>query len=37
LRSVTVSGVTKDWRRFLKRFHKLQALGPEGLAEALGL
>jgi len=29
--------VTKDWRRFLKRFEKLEALGPRGLRELLFL
>jgi homoserine kinase type II len=28
--------VVKDWRRFLMRFEKLQALGQEGLARVLG-
>jgi homoserine kinase type II len=29
--------VVKDWRRFMMRFDRLQALGREGLAAALGL
>jgi homoserine kinase type II len=28
--------VVKDWKRFMKRFEKLEALGPAGLAAALG-
>jgi homoserine kinase type II len=28
--------VIKDWRRFLKRFEKLEALGGEGLRRLLG-
>jgi homoserine kinase type II len=29
--------VIKDWRRFMKRFEKLEALGPAGLQQLLGL
>jgi len=28
--------VVKDWRRFLRRFEALQALGANGVREALG-
>jgi homoserine kinase type II len=29
--------VVKDWRRFLKRFETLEALGPDGLHNVLGI
>jgi homoserine kinase type II len=29
--------VVKDWRRFRMRFEKLQQIGPDGLARALGM
>jgi homoserine kinase type II len=29
--------VVKDWRRFLKRFEKLKALGPDGVRALLGV
>jgi homoserine kinase type II len=31
------SRVVKDWRRFMMRFEKLEALGPGGLARTLGM
>jgi homoserine kinase type II len=33
----TVRPVLRDWRRFMKRFEKLQSLGDRGLRELLGV